>query len=112
MIYRTVFVALVAVACSPASTTEVPDAPASIEGRITAVTRSGERIGSIRVEAQPGDSAGSAKAVARVGQQTAVFGVEGRTTDFNALAVGQWVRVWFTGPVAESYPVQATASVV
>jgi hypothetical protein len=28
------------------------------------------------------------------------------------LAVGLRVQVWFTGPVAESYPVQATAGTV
>jgi len=86
--------------------------PASIIGQITSVNRSGENIGSIRVEARPQDSAGSDKAVARIGQGTPVFGLDGKAADFNALQVGQWVRVWFTGPVAESYPVQATASAV
>lgn len=105
-------IALLAIACSPATTQELPRTPASIIGQITSVNRAGEKIGSIRVEEQPGDSAGSAKAVARIGQATPVFGLGGRTEDFNALKVGQWVRVWFTGPVAESYPVQANASAV
>ena len=105
-------VALLAVACSPMREPSLPDAPASIAGRITSIDRSGERIGSIRVEERPADAAGSDKAVARIRQETAVRGADGSWTDFNALKVGQWVRVWFTGPVAESYPVQATASVV
>lgn len=112
MNHRCLVIALLALGCSSAATHELPSTPASISGRITSVNRAGEKIGSIRVEAQPGDSAGSDKAVARIGQGTPVFGVGGGATDFNALQVGQWVRVWFTGPVAESYPVQATASAV
>ena len=105
-------IALLAIACAPAATPGIPNTPASITGRITSVNRAGEKIGSIRVEAQPGDSAGSEKAVARIGQGTPVFGPGGAAADFDALKVGQWVRVWFTGPVAQSYPVQATASAV
>lgn len=113
MIQPRLIIALLAIACSSAATTrELPSTPASISGRITSVNRAGEQIGSIRVEAQPGDSAGSDKAVAKIGQGTPIFGIGGAATDFNALQVGQWVRVWFTGPVATSYPVQATASAV
>jgi hypothetical protein len=47
---------------------------------------------------------------------TRVFAViEGQDpvpVDYLALRVGGQVEVWFTGPVAESYPVQATADVV
>lgn len=89
---------------------EMPRGPASIAGRVTAVQRSGERIGSIRVEERSADEAGSAKAVVRVTQSTVVFGpTETEMVDFNALRIGQWVRVWFVGPVRESYPVQADA---
>jgi Protein of unknown function (DUF3221) len=35
-----------------------------------------------------------------------------RQVEFGALQVGDSVRVWFTGPVAESYPLQATAGTV
>jgi hypothetical protein len=103
---------LLALACTPAAAPKLPDTPPSISGRITNVARAGEKIGSIRVEAQPADSAGSDKAVAKIGQGTTVVGVGGAPTDFNELKVGQWVRVWFSGPVAQSYPVQATASAV
>lgn len=89
---------------------EMPRGPASIAGRVTAVQRSGERIGSIRVEERSADEAGSAKAMVRVTQSTVVLGpTETERTDFNTLRVGQWVRVWFVGPVRESYPVQADA---
>jgi hypothetical protein len=97
-------------ACS--QMTSIPAGEASIEGRVTAVVRSGERIGSIRVETVPSDESGSPKAVARITQASVVRDASGEPADFNALAVGQWVRVWFTGPVAESYPVQANAQFV
>lgn len=32
--------------------------------------------------------------------------------DTTQLRVGQRVKVWFTGPVMESYPLQATAGVI
>ncbi len=89
----------------------VPNTAPSIEGRVTAVSQSGEQIGTIRVEERPEETAGSAKASARITQSTDLWRGSTRA-DFRALAVGQWVRVWFTGPVAESYPVQATASTV
>lgn len=90
----------------------MPDTPADIAGAITAIDRAGEAIGSIRVEAVPGDSAGSAKAVVWVEQSTQVRGPGSRESDFNDLAVGQRVRVWYRGPAMESYPVRAAASAV
>ena len=88
-----------------------PTSPPSIEGRVTAVDRAGERIGSIRVEANPAETSGSDKAVVRITQATAIVRDSVRT-DFGSLAPGQWVRVWFIGPVRESYPVQADAALV
>lgn len=96
-------------ACAP-STPRAPAGPPSIEGRLTAVDRAGERIGSIRVEANPSESSGSDKAVVRITQGTAIVRADSAPADFNALSSGQWVRVWFTGPVRESYPVQADAA--
>lgn len=90
---------------------EIPLIPASISGRVTAANRSGERLGSIRVEANPADSSGSAKAVVRVTQTTTVLR-KNASGDFNDIRVGDWVRVWFVGPVMESYPVQVQGGVV
>jgi exosome complex RNA-binding protein Csl4 len=93
--------------------TKIPDGPASIAGRITDVQRSGEQIGSVRVETRPAETAGSAKAVVRVTQRTTLMGVSPLgSVDFDALRVGQWVRVWFVGPVRESYPIQADAGTI
>lgn len=90
----------------------VPTTGASIAGRITMLERRGERVGTVRVEADPSKPSGSDKAVVRITHATRVIGRDGNPSDHDALAEGQWVRVWFTGPVAESYPVQAAAGTV
>lgn len=97
-----------ATACAPAASRSV-SGPPSIEGRITAVERSGERIGTIRVEANPSESSGSDKAVVRITQSTEIRRGDSVRVDFSALSNGLWARVWFVGPVRESYPVQADA---
>jgi beta-N-acetylhexosaminidase len=99
----------IVVACA-APVSRAPAGPPSIQGRVTAVDRAGERIGSIRVEANPSESSGSDKAVVRITQGTEIVRADSARADFNALASGQWVRVWFTGPVRESYPIQADAA--
>lgn len=90
----------------------VPSSAPSIEGRVTAVNRGGERIGSIRVEANPSETGGSDKAVVYITQATEIVRGDSTRVDFAAVSRGQWVRVWFTGPVRESYPVQADAALV
>ncbi len=47
-----------------------------------------------------------------VDEETDVFDAEGETVIGEAIVVGARVEVWFTGGVAESYPVQGTASAV
>lgn len=100
-------------ACNSGSGTNpaIPASPPSIEGRVTAVNRSGEGIGSIRVETNPSDESGSPKAVVRILQSTKLLRANARG-DFNDLRMGDWVRVWFDGPVAQSYPVQAKGGTV
>jgi beta-N-acetylhexosaminidase len=112
MFRKSLLLIAIIVACR-ASAPKIPDAPASIAGRITNVQQSGERIGTVRVEAQPGDTAGSAKAVVRITQGTTVIRAPAPgTAEFTALRAGQWVRVWFVGPVLQSYPVQANAGTI
>ena len=90
----------------------IPSSPASIAGQITALDRDGERIGTARVETQPSDSTGSPKAVVRISQRTIVTTPSLASAGYNDLKVGQRVRVWFIGPIRESYPVQADAGTV
>lgn len=90
-----------------------PSGPPSIEGTITDVRIAGEQLTVVRVEENPDDSAGSAKASVTVSNTTRVLGGRGtggveRLRD--ELRRGRRVRVWFLGPIRESYPVQARAS--
>ena len=89
------------------STKGIPADPPAIAGEITAATAS-----SIRVEENPADDWGSAKAEVRLTAHTRVLNRDGRPAAAAQLTVGQTVQAWFTGPVAESYPVQATADVI
>lgn len=94
-------------ACSPrgqdgssprSNGSELPAEPPYIVGTITDLDP-----GEVRIEEVPGDSAGSAKVVARL---TGATQIQGAAT----LRVGQRVQAWLTGPVMESYPVQGTAA--
>ena len=97
--------------CAPAKPTGVP----GITGEITYFTipASSAAIAQITVEGgtQP-EGAVSDKAVVAITKKTALLGANGATIKVDALKVGSEVKVWFTGPVAESYPVQGTASAV
>jgi beta-N-acetylhexosaminidase len=95
-------------ACAAAPPSETP----GITGTITSVTRTDERV-SILVEGgkQP-EGAVSDKAQVGVPPEADVFDAQGRKTSSDVLRQGAEVRVWFTGPVAESYPVQGTARAV
>ena len=111
---RRLLVLVVTIASSlgcPMPPPEVPRGPANIAGRVTALDRAGERIGSARIEAQPAVFSGP-KAIVRVGHDSEILLAGPARTDFNALRVGQWVRVWYDGHVLESYPEQAVAGTI
>lgn len=109
------FSAMISFGCSPAvtdpsisdATAAIPRTTPSIIGLITAIA-----LPTIVVEEKPTEPHGSAKASVRITDGTQVLrrgeGVVGATK----LQVGQQVKVWFTGPVMESYPLQATAGVI
>lgn len=98
--------------CGPS----LPDEPAGIEGVATSVDRSaGDGQLTILVEVPAGvDAAGfvSDKASVRVLPETLVFTPGGSEGDLELIEAGVGIRVWFEGPVAESYPVQGTAAAV
>ncbi len=94
----------------------VPADTPGITGAITylaAGTGGAASLGSITVEGgeQP-EGAVSDKAVVKVTKETAIFDADGMASTPDKLQVGTEVKVWFAGPVAESYPVQGTASAV
>lgn len=107
---------LLGVACTDAPTaTSIPAASPGISGRITSVVPTGTFSGRVLVEFAPGQPNTGPKALVTITGTTTVFVVRSGNAgfdpngEFRSLTAGQWVRVWFTGPVAESYPVQGTA---
>jgi hypothetical protein len=103
----------------------LPSAEADIHGFITKVGTVpqetngngsvGERVGVVLVEENPDEEAGSQKDSVTVTRATKLSEQRGRDLagiDFDDLKVGQRARAWYTGPVAESYPRQATARVI
>jgi hypothetical protein len=96
---------LLFVACSTPKTTDVPSEAPSIRGTITSRTQT-----AILVEEDPAQRSGSAKASAQLNAKTTVSRADGRSAGQDDLKPGQVVSVWFTGPVAQSYPVRGTAA--
>lgn len=86
----------------------IPVEAPSIRGQITAMPATG----SLLIEADPAQASGSDKAAVRLAADARVWHRDGRAATADDLAVGQTVSAWFTGPVRESYPVQADARVV
>jgi hypothetical protein len=75
----------------------------------------GERVGVVLVEENPGEETGSQKDSVTVTKATELFERQGRDLTqirVDDLQVGQRARAWYAGPVAESYPRQATASLI
>lgn len=100
-------------ACSPGE--PAPTTPPAIRGSITSRTAApgGDLVGSILVEGQVEAGTTFDKATIAVTAKTRIFeqtAQERRPATFDALQMGRTVEAWFDGPVAESYPVQATAS--
>lgn len=102
-------------ACSPPAsntaapnvTTSIPRTAPSIIGQVTAIT-----LPTVLVEENPGPTQESAKASVRITDKTQVLHPDKGVADITQLRVGQHVKVWFTGPVMESYPVQAVGGVI
>jgi hypothetical protein len=101
---------LAGLACAPNGGTLPNNAP-YMTGTITSIGRVAEGW-SVRVEERPQDVSGSSKGVFRIRAQTEVLRADGTKVRADDLREGQRVRVWVTGPVAESYPVQAPARVI
>lgn len=91
-------------------------ARADIRGLITSVNRAaggGKSLGSILVEGAVEKDTTFDKAAVTVTPDTRIYvsrGGELEDAAFESLKIGQKAQATFTGPVAESYPVQAVAS--
>jgi hypothetical protein len=86
---------------------EIPQDPPYISGMITRLDSS-----SVRVEENPSESSGSAKAVLRLERSTAILWRSGEVATIGDLRLGTQVRAWVGGSVQESYPVRANARVL
>jgi hypothetical protein len=95
--------------CAPV----VPATPPGITGTVTSLVPGDERPASMLVEgpAQPAGAV-SDKAQVTIEPATMFFDAAGKSTKASTIGVGTKVSVWFTGAVAESYPVQGSASAV
>ena len=91
----------------------MPATEPSLRGTVTQVSPGEPRT--VLVEENPGKESGSNKARVRLTGETRLLRRSGEAVQRAApedLAVGQTVSVWFTGPVRESYPVQADAGTI
>jgi hypothetical protein len=102
-----------AVALSACGTPDVPEGPPGIVGRVvTADKLDGGEYSILVVGAEQPAGAVSDKAMCRITGETTIVDAAGSEIGPDRLAVGETVAVWFTGAVAESYPVQGTAGYV
>jgi uncharacterized protein DUF3221 len=92
---------------------DAQDKPPHIHGLADKVKASADgKGGSIYVEAPKGAKFAYDKAMVRVNDKTRIQKMNGKLVEdatFAEIKNGTKVSIWFTGPVAESYPVQATA---
>lgn len=94
---------VVSVSCAPAA--QPLETEADFTGFITRI-----QTGQISVESHADKIV--AKYTITITDDTMIFRQDGDSlvsTGFSALANQQWVEVWFSGPVMESWPMQATA---
>jgi hypothetical protein len=108
-------IGLVAVSASCAPAAEPIETEADFTGFITEIhpTQESGIAGQISVESH------ADKIVTRytitIKDETLIFREDGdnlRSATFAALEIQQWVEIWFSGPVMESWPMQATAQQV
>jgi beta-N-acetylhexosaminidase len=109
-----VFAVLALGACGDDDGEDLPENP-DIRGTITSVTEDGgDVLGTVLIEGVIEDDTSYDKASVRVEDDTEIFqeAEDGSLAEvtFAELHVGLQVEAWFTGPVAESYPVQAKAA--
>ncbi|MCK8114806.1 DUF3221 domain-containing protein [Anaerosoma tenue] len=101
------------------SAPEPPSTEPDIRGVVTSVSDAGDGA-SFRVVWMNDDAVGAqedydaAQVTANAATEILTRAADGSVTDaaVDDIAVGTVVEAWFEGPVAESYPVQATAGAV
>jgi hypothetical protein len=109
--------ALVCVLFATACAATVPSDPPGISGTVTNAVSGDGRPSSLLVEATGTPAAGgvSDKAQVTIPPSAMFFGPDGKAASLDSIAriaEGTRVSVWFTGAIAESYPVQGSARAV
>ncbi len=104
--------ALGGIALAGCTTSKPPSTPPGIVGTIQSIEQAGNDWSILVVGGKQAAGAVSDKAMCRITKDTTVVGADGKRIGPEQLAQGSTVAVWFTGAVAESYPVQGTASYV
>ena len=101
--------ALLLGACSAGTRDAMPLPPgaASITGHVASV-----QLPSVLVVAEGTQPGGSDRASVRVHAGTRVLWGTGEAASAADLRKGQAVRVWYGGPVMESYPIQVAAAAI
>ncbi len=101
---------LSAAGCGP----ELPDTDPQVRGVVTAMTPTGVDTGTIRIvwHELAGEQAELDSIDATVEEGTDVFAEDGSPITFSDLRERDIVEAWVTGPIAESYPPQGSASAV
>jgi hypothetical protein len=107
--------ALMMVSPGCASTAEPMETEADLIGFITEIRPNGEGdiLGQINVESHADKIV--SKYIITITDETLIFQQDGndlRRTAFKTLENKQWVKIWFTGPVTESFPARGTAGQV
>lgn len=96
-------------ACAPSLPADAP----GIVGVVTSLVPGDDRPDSILVEGgTQGQGAVADKAQVRIVPSTLVFDASGKPAQASSIVKGATVKVWFSGGVAESYPVQGSAKAV
>ncbi|MDP2183674.1 MAG: DUF3221 domain-containing protein [Actinomycetota bacterium] len=101
--------ALVLTAAVVGCTAAPPSEPPSITGTVTQYMADGTGGGSFLIENGTPGSSGYNVASVHVDSKTEIFDAKDNPATFADISQASKLEVWFTGPVAESYPVQATA---
>lgn len=100
----------------PSGPPDITGVIVSVDGYAPGLPGPGEAVGSILVAAAPGAAPGYDRASVSINAETRIFirerGAEPVPASAAALRVGRQAEVWFSGPAAESYPVQAPAGAV
>ena len=92
-----------------------PSGEPSVRGPITRITPGSDGLGTILVEESSPQGLDYDKASLRITEDTKLLkraGADYVEITFEDMTTGMLVEAWMTGPVAESYPVQAAAGTV